>query len=169
MSPASALVVAKQPGLLDRRVESFGAVGQLSAQHPHPRQDQEREGNEGGLAGGSGHGDHPLSMVTGGPEPVQVQLGAGEVDGGVEPQGQIAVREPVHQCGRLGAVLLRLRDEPAQRRAPCQRGGCGGDQGWIAQGSGGLEGLLASSRDLGEPHPVDTVHGELQHERNGLG
>ena len=105
-----------------------GAVGELSAQHPDPRQDHESEGDEGGLAGGSGHGDHALRVVTGGREPVQVELGAGEVDGGVEPRGQVAVRELVDQGGRLGAVLLRLGDEPAQCRAPCQRGGRGGDQ-----------------------------------------
>ena len=164
-----ALGVAEEPRLLDGRVEHGRPLRQFASKHPHPRQEHEGEGDEGRLSRGSGHRDDALGMAAGSVEEVKVELGARQVDTGVESHGQLRVRELVHQRGRLRAGPPAGRDVPAEGGTPGP-GGCGRGRQWeVSERPGHLERVTRLRRDLGEVHPVDAVHRELQHQGHGVG
>ena len=60
------------------------------------------------LAGGPPDRERALGMTRGVGEPVQVELGAGEVDDGIQLAGELGIGEPVDQPG--GAVTRGARE-----------------------------------------------------------
>jgi hypothetical protein len=69
-------------------------------------------------------------------ETVEVELGAREVDRGVQPEGQRLVGERIDEGRSLCARRLRLRNLAAQARAPSEYGGGAGGQRRVLQRPG---------------------------------
>ena len=101
-------------------------------------------------------------------ESVEVELRAREVDGGVEPERQLLVRERVDERRRLGAM-----SSPPPR--PCRKGRRptrAGQRRWRSaadrRAAWRARAHAGPGLDLLELHPVDAVERELDHQRSGF-
>ena len=139
---------ARAGGWPDRRAASMAASSSsaASARRPsHAPGDAERRvdpGEQLALPGCAADRERALGVRGGLDEAVEVDLRAGELHGGVEAPGELLVGQRVDDRGRLGAHLLASGRLAAPGQRASERGQRGGLERRIADGLGGVDGLL---------------------------
>ncbi len=166
--PGEALRVVHQPRGCDRAVEHLACFRHPAANPQAAPEHGDDEREEIALPGRPSDPQRPLGVRTCRREPVEVELGRGEMRKGVEPTLQLVVRDSVDERGGFGAICLSLcratthrAREGAYRERRC-------DQRLVAErlgridrpGRPGAHGFVVAA--------VEAVAGELDHELHAL-
>ena len=163
--PGQSRRVAGQARGLDGGVEQLRRVGKTT---DHAQGHAERRvdpGEQLALPGGPPDRERALGVRGGLDEAVEVDLRAGEIHGGVQAAGELLVGQRVEDRGRLGAHLLASARLAAPGQRASERGQRGGLERRIADGLGGVDGLLGPRLAGFVPQAVDLVGGEFEHQR----
>jgi hypothetical protein len=162
------LDVARQSCSLDGVVEQLGGFGQVAAQQLDLAEDRVWKRDEFALAGRPSDSYRAFGVGFGLLVAVEVELGAGQVGGGIEPKGEFVIVQSRDEGGRLRATCFGLRGGTARRGCERQHGDRGGGQRPVAERPCGAERPLGPVAHLLVVHAGEAVHRELDHERRRL-
>ena len=99
---------------------------------------------------------------------VEIELGAGQVGGGIEPKGELVIVQVRDERGRLRATRFGLRRGTAGRACEREHGDRGRGQRPVAERPCGAERSLGPLAHQLVVHAEEAVHRELDHERRRL-
>ena len=100
---------------------------------------------------------------------VEIELGAGEVGGGIEPKGELVIGQIRDGGGRLRATCFGLRGGSARCACEREHGDRGRGERPVADRPCGAERSLGPLAHQLVVHAEEAVHRELDHQRRRFG